>query len=80
LAFQMRLAPGDMQFLNNHAVYHARTAFRDDPATGRVRRLYRVWLAMANSRALPADHAVLWRDVRAGAPRGGIGQHGVPPA
>jgi hypothetical protein len=33
---------------------------------------------MANSRALPADHAVLWRDVRAGALRGGIGQHGVP--
>jgi hypothetical protein len=78
LALEMRLVPGDMQFLNNHAVYHARTPFRDDPASGRVRRLYRVWLAMANSRALPADHAVLWRDVRAGALRGGIGQHGVP--
>ena len=29
---------------------------------------------MPNSRALPEDHAVLWRNVAAGALRGGIGQ------
>ncbi len=78
LCHRMRLAPGDMQFLNNHVVYHAREPFEDDPATGQVRRLYRAWLAMAESRPLPEDHAVLWRNVAAGSLRGGIGQHGVP--
>jgi hypothetical protein len=29
---------------------------------------------MPNSRALPQDHEVLWRNVEAGAVRGGIGQ------
>jgi len=79
LSLEMRLAPGDIQLLNNHVVYHARAPFEDDPATGRVRRLYRVWLAMANSRPLPADHGVLWRDVTAGALRGGIGQEPIGP-
>ncbi|MBM3601478.1 MAG: TauD/TfdA family dioxygenase [Alphaproteobacteria bacterium] len=74
LSFDMTLEPGDMQFLNNHVIYHARTAFTDDDATGRRRLLYRLWLSMPNSRALPADHAVLWGRVEAGAPRGGIGQ------
>lgn len=72
LCYRMRLSPGDMQFLNNHVIYHARDAFTDDPASGRVRRLYRLWLAMANSRPLPEDHVVLWGDVAAGALRGGI--------
>jgi hypothetical protein len=72
LCYRMRLEPGDMQFLNNHVIYHARDAFTDDAAAGRVRRLFRLWLAMPNSRALPEDHAVLWGDVKAGAVRGGI--------
>src|SRR5262249_7978790 len=72
LCYRMRLEPGDMQFLNNHVIYHARDAFSDDAASGQVRAMYRLWLAMPNSRALPEDHAVLWRDVRAGAVRGGI--------
>jgi len=78
LCFEMRLQPGDMQFLNNHVVYHARTAFEDtggeDSGGKSGRLLLRLWLAMANSRALPDDHAVLWRDVSAGALRGGISQ------
>ena len=73
-ALQMRLAPGDIQFLNNHVIYHARTPFEDDPAAGMTRLLYRVWLCMPGNRPLPADHAVLWHDVEAGALRGGIGQ------
>jgi hypothetical protein len=74
LSFEMRFESGDMQLVNNHVIYHARTAFEDDPAAGQVRLLYRLWLSMPNSRALPLDHAVLWRDVEAGALRGGIGQ------
>lgn len=73
LCYRMHFQPGDMQFLNNHVIYHARDAFADDAAAGRVRRLLRLWLAMPNSRPLPEDHAVLWGSVGAGALRGGIG-------
>jgi hypothetical protein len=68
--YRMRLEPGDIQLLNNHVIYHARDAFTDD--AGHKRRLYRLWLSVPNSRALPEDHAVLWGDVAAGALRGGI--------
>jgi hypothetical protein len=74
LSFEMSLEPGDIQFLNNHVIYHGRTPFEDDKASGHDRLLFRLWLAMPNSRALPEDHRVLWGDVAAGAPRGGIGQ------
>ena len=68
-------APGDMQFINNHVIYHARTAYEDREGTGDQRRLlHRLWLSMPNSRALPADHATLWTNVEAGTRRGGIGQ------
>jgi hypothetical protein len=72
--FEMRFAPGDIQLLNNHVIYHSRTAFKDDAGAGRDRMLMRLWLSVANSRALPEDHAVLWGDVGAGRPRGGIAQ------
>jgi len=72
LALRMHLEPGDIQLLNSHMTYHARTAFQDDAAAGQSRLLHRLWLSMPNSRALPEDHAVLWRDVAAGAMRGGI--------
>lgn len=71
VCMEMRLEPGDMQLLNNHVIYHARTAYED----GADRRcLKRIWLSMPNSRALPAVQAVLWRNVEAGANRGGIAQ------
>lgn len=72
LAFGMMLEPGDIQLINSHITYHARSAFQDDAASGKNRLLHRLWLTMPNSRALPTDHAVLWRNVAAGAPRGGI--------
>ena len=75
--FEMRFAPGDIQLLNNHIVYHGRTAFKDDVSTGQDRMLMRLWLSVPNSRALPEDHAVLWGDVSAGQPRGGIAQPAV---
>jgi hypothetical protein len=77
VAFEMHFAPGDIQLLNNHVVYHGRTAFTDDAGSGQDRLLLRLWLAMPNSRALPEDHAVLWGDVGAGRPRGGIAQPAV---
>ena len=74
LSFDMTLEPGDMQFLNNHVVYHARTAFTDGAGEREHRLLYRLWLSMPNSRALPEGHEVLWGTIAAGALRGGIGQ------
>jgi len=41
----MDLQPGDMQFVNNYHVLHARTAYEDDRETGQVRHLKRLWLA-----------------------------------
>jgi alpha-ketoglutarate-dependent taurine dioxygenase len=78
LAFEMTFAPGDIQFVNNHVIYHARTAFEDDAAQGADRLLLRLWLAVPNSRALPEGHEILWRSTEAGALRGGIGQTSAP--
>lgn len=74
LCYQMHFAPGDMQFLNNHVVYHARSAFEDDDTGGRL--LHRIWLSMPNGRALPDSYKILWRNVEAGVLRGGIAQKG----
>ena len=74
LSFAMRFEPGDMQLVNNHVIYHARTAFEDDAGSGHVRLLYRMWLSMPNSRRLPPGHEVLWGSIEPGALRGGIGQ------
>lgn len=41
---EMWLAPGDMQFLSNHTIAHARTAYEDDPE--RPRHLLRLWLSL----------------------------------
>lgn len=78
LCFETTLEPGEMLFLNNHVIYHARTAYEDEGSAGRERLLYRLWLAMANSRPLPEGHQVLWGSIEAGAPRGGIAQAGEP--
>ena len=67
-----RFQPGDVQYLNNHILYHGRTAYED--GAGGHRLLYRIWVSMANSRPLPASHAVLFGATEAGAVRGGIRQ------
>ncbi|MGZ5921505.1 MAG: TauD/TfdA family dioxygenase [Rhizomicrobium sp.] len=77
VCFEMRFEPGDIQLLNNHVIYHGRTAFKDDESQGQDRMLMRLWLSVPNSRALPDDHAVLWGDVGAGKPHGGIAQPAV---
>lgn len=74
LSLEMTLEPGDIQFLNSHVTYHGRTPFEDDREAGRDRLLMRLWLAMPNSRALPRGQEVLWRNIEAGAMRGGIAQ------
>jgi hypothetical protein len=74
VCFEMRFAPGDVQLLNNHVIYHGRTAFKDNVSACQDRLLMRLWLSVPNSRALPEDHAILWGDVGGGKPHGGIAQ------
>ena len=42
---EMALRPGEMQFVNNYHVLHARRGYVDDRAAGKVRWLKRLWLA-----------------------------------
>jgi hypothetical protein len=72
LALATRMEPGDIQLLNNHVTWHARTALEDHPEPARKRLLYRLWLSMPDSRALPDSVADLWGPVAAGAVRGGV--------
>jgi hypothetical protein len=77
LAFTMELRAGDLQLLNNHVIYHGRTAYEDAEGTDRDRLLLRLWIAPPNSRALPPGFEVLWGTTVPGAARGGIAQPGV---
>jgi hypothetical protein len=65
---------GDIQLLNNHVIFHGRTAYEDDPDTHQERLLLRLWLAVPNSRRLPAEHAILWGSTQPGVVRGGVVQ------
>ena len=66
--------PGDIQLLNNHVIFHGRTAYEDDSATHQERLLFRLWLSMPNSRRLPEGFDVLWGATGPGALRGGVVQ------
>ena len=72
LCFEMTLAPGDLQLINSHVTYHGRTPFEDDHVAGMSRLLLRLWLTMPNNRPLPAGHEILWQNIEANTPRGGI--------
>jgi hypothetical protein len=74
LAFTMELQPGDLQLLNNHVIYHSRTAYEDEDGRDRDRLLLRLWLSPSNSRPLPPGFEVLWGTRAPGVPRGGIAQ------
>ncbi|MGH9210529.1 MAG: TauD/TfdA family dioxygenase [Acidimicrobiales bacterium] len=65
------LEPGSVAFVHNHTVFHMRTAFEDFDEPDRKRHLLRTWLSLPNSRQLPQSFATLFRDVQAGATRGG---------
>lgn len=65
---------GDIQLLNNHLIYHGRTAYADDAPSGRDRLLLRLWLATPNSRRLPDGFETLWGSTAPGTLRGGVVQ------
>lgn len=55
LRLDMMLEPGDIQFANNYAVLHSRTAFVDHDAPELRRQLQRLWLKMPNARTLAPE-------------------------
>ena len=70
--FGMLFEPGDIQLLNNHITYHARTEFEDFAEEKRKRHLLRMWLSVPNSRSLSPQMSAIYQDQRAGAVRGGF--------
>ncbi len=46
LFLDMDLEPGDIQWLCNHSILHARTAYEDFPEPERKRHLLRLWLSL----------------------------------
>lgn len=55
MRLDMMLEPGDMQFANNYAVLHSRSAFEDADELDARRKLLRLWLKMPNARTLASD-------------------------
>lgn len=53
LPLSMMMQEGDMQFLNNHAILHARTAFEDHADADLKRHLLRLWIALPEERRRP---------------------------
>ena len=71
LNFSMRLEPGDMQFVYNHALLHDRTGFSDWPEPERRRHLLRLWLSVPGDRELPECFRQRYGSIEIGN-RGGI--------
>ena len=72
---EMMFEPGDMQFMNNHVMYHSRTEFEDHGDADKKRHLIRLWLSVPNSRPLNASMSTIYRDRSPGAVRGGFPCH-----
>jgi hypothetical protein len=76
----MRLEPGDVQWLHNHTTFHARCAYSDgDGDVPSVRHLLRLWITPPDARPLPARFAERFGDLRVGPRRGGIRVEGQTP-
>jgi hypothetical protein len=71
LRLDMNFMPGDIQFLHNHTILHARTAYEDWPEVERKRHLLRLWLAPLGARTLPPVFAECYGGLTPG-DRGGI--------
>ena len=72
IRLDMDFRRGDMQFIHNHQVLHARTPFEDYPEPDRKRHLLRLWLAPPNCRPLAPVIAERFGSIEQGTPRGGI--------
>ncbi|HEX3952312.1 MAG TPA: TauD/TfdA family dioxygenase [Stellaceae bacterium] len=78
LRLDMNFMPGDIQFLHNHTILHARSAYEDWPEVERKRHLLRLWLSPPDARPLPPVFAECYGDITIGN-RGGIICKGTKP-
>jgi len=69
---RLHFEPGDIQFLQNHVVFHSRTAYTDAPDPARRRHLMRIWLSLPDGRRLPTAFAEKWINIERGTRRGGV--------
>jgi TfdA family taurine catabolism dioxygenase TauD len=78
LRLDMNFMPGDIQFLHNHTILHARSAYEDWPEPERKRHLLRLWLSPPGARPLPPVFAECYGSIAIG-DRGGIICEGTRP-
>ncbi len=71
LHLEIDFQPGDIQLVNNHVLFHDRTAFEDWPELERRRHLLRLWLAPLAAQPLSAAFADRFGSVTPGE-RGGV--------
>ncbi|MED7789588.1 TauD/TfdA family dioxygenase [Francisella sp. 19X1-34] len=72
LSWKFLLQPGEILFINNFTILHARSAFEDYIQENKKRLLLRLWLSMPNSRKLPESYITQYGRTAAGVLRGGI--------
>ncbi|KAA0012923.1 TauD/TfdA family dioxygenase [Billgrantia pellis] len=75
--FSMNIEKGDIQLLNNYTVVHSRTDFEDYEEEFRKRHLLRLWMTIPGSQPLPDTWRMAFKDIRAGAVRGGNRGKGI---
>ncbi|MEV0703710.1 TauD/TfdA family dioxygenase [Saccharopolyspora sp. NPDC050389] len=68
---------GDMQFLNNYAMFHSRTGYEDFDEPERKRHLLRLWLTMRDGRRLPSGYLRSMTHQDGDSGRGGISPRDV---
>ena len=69
---RLQFEPGDIQFLQNHVVFHSRTGFTDWDEAEKKRHLMRLWLSLPDGRLLPDSYAEKWINIERGTRRGGV--------
>jgi hypothetical protein len=68
LTLRFTMAPGDIQMVSNHSVFHSRTTFVDHDEPAQRRCLLRIWTNMREGRKLEPDFAARYNT----GPRGGV--------
>lgn len=74
----MTFAPGDIQLVCNHSMFHSRTAYEDHPGQAQRRHLLRLWLACDGGPALPAWLTKIYAGETGNGRPNGIVVPGVP--
>lgn len=75
----MRLEPGDVQWLHNHTTLHARSAYSCSGHEFSQRHLLRLWITPDDARELPPIFSERFGNLTPGPNRGGIRVEGQKP-